>query len=100
MKKAAKTDVEQCVSVFKALADGTRLRILEMLVGEDLCACKILERFSISQPTLSYHMKILCDAGLVSGLRDGTWMRYSVIPAVFGEASELLRRLNAAERES
>jgi len=92
--------VEQCVPVFKALADGTRLRIVEMLAREDLCACKILERFSISQPTLSYHMKILCDAGLVAGVRDGTWMRYSVNPAVFGEASELLRRLNAAGRES
>ena len=92
--------MEQCVPVFKALADGTRLRIVEMLAREDLCACKILERFSISQPTLSYHMKILCDAGLVAGVRDGTWMRYSVNPAVFGEASELLRRLNAAGRES
>ncbi|PKM62687.1 MAG: transcriptional regulator [Firmicutes bacterium HGW-Firmicutes-21] len=64
--------------VFRALSDETRLKITEMLVGGELCACKILESLSITQPTLSYHMKILCDSGLVKGRRDGAWMRYSL----------------------
>lgn len=66
------------VPIFKALADETRVEILAMLTGGRLCACKILERFDITQPTLSYHMKILTESGLVTGVRDGAWMRYSL----------------------
>jgi ArsR family transcriptional regulator, arsenate/arsenite/antimonite-responsive transcriptional repressor len=54
----------------KALADETRVKIFDMLSKGELCACNILEEFNITQPTLSYHMKILCDSGLVNGRRD------------------------------
>ena len=64
------------VPVLKALADETRLRIVDMLAGQEMCACKILEAFSITQPTLSYHMKILTGCGIVDGRRDGAWMHY------------------------
>jgi len=64
------------VPVFKALADETRLKIIEMLSCGEMCACDILEPFQITQPTLSYHMKILTECGLVYGRRDGAWMRY------------------------
>lgn len=69
---------ENMVPVFKALADETRLKIIGMLASGELCACKILEEFQITQPTLSYHMKILVESGLVQGRRDGAWMRYSL----------------------
>lgn len=49
-----------------------------MLSNGELCACDILEEFSITQPTLSYHMKILCESGLVDSRRDGVWMKYSI----------------------
>jgi ArsR family transcriptional regulator, arsenate/arsenite/antimonite-responsive transcriptional repressor len=62
----------------KALSDETRVKIYEMLSNGELCACKILEEFNFSQPTLSYHMKILCESGLVNSRRDGIWMRYSI----------------------
>jgi ArsR family transcriptional regulator len=62
----------------KALADETRLKIVDMLRDGELCACKIQESFHITQPTLSYHMKILTDCGLVSGRRDGAWIRYTL----------------------
>ena len=62
----------------KALADETRVKIFNMLSEGELCACRILEEFNITQPTLSYHMKILCDSGLVDGRRDGVWMKYSI----------------------
>jgi len=62
----------------KALSDETRINIFDMLAQGELCACKILEEFNITQPTLSYHMKILCDSGLVSGRKDGVWMKYSI----------------------
>jgi len=66
------------VPLFKALADDTRLRIVDMLSCGEMCACKILESFQITQSTLSYHMKILTDCGLVTGRRDGAWIRYTV----------------------
>lgn len=69
------TQLAQCM---KALADETRLKILAMLAEGELCACTILEDFDITQPTLSYHMKILCERGLVNSRKDGTWMRYSL----------------------
>ncbi|WP_349672825.1 metalloregulator ArsR/SmtB family transcription factor [Lacrimispora sp.] len=64
-------------SVFKALGDTTRLKIIEMLSCGELCACNILESFEITQPTLSYHMKILTECGLVISCKEGSWMHYS-----------------------
>lgn len=63
---------------FKALGDETRVKIFDMLSQGEICACKLLEEFKITQPTLSYHMKILCESGLVIGRRDGVWTRYSI----------------------
>jgi len=64
--------------LFKALSDTNRLMIIDMLSCGELCACKILERFNITQPTLSHHMKVLCDCGLVNGRKEGKWMYYSL----------------------
>jgi ArsR family transcriptional regulator len=66
------------VPMMKALSDETRLKIIDMLSCGEMCACKILEAFNITQPTLSYHMKILSESGLVKAVRDGAWMRYSL----------------------
>ena len=66
------------VAIFKALADLSRLAIFEMLSCGELCGCKILEKFHFTQPTLSHHMKILCDCGLVNGRKEGKWMYYSL----------------------
>ena len=64
--------------VFKVISDESRLRIINMLSCGSMCACEILEKLDISQSTLSYHMKILTDSGLVGAVRDGSWMRYAV----------------------
>lgn len=66
------------VPAFKAISDETRLKIIDMLSCGEMCACDILESFSISQSTLSYHMKNLVDSGLVNAVRDGAWMRYTL----------------------
>ena len=89
-------DNNACVPVFKALADETRLSILHMLKDGELCACKIQERFDITQPTLSYHMKILTQCGLVKSRKDGLWMRYSLIAENFCEARDLLDRFSSS----
>jgi len=89
-------NINSCVPVFKALADETRLSILHMLQDGELCACKIQERFDISQPTLSYHMKILSLSGLVKSRKDGLWMRYSLATENFSEARDLLSRFSCS----
>jgi ArsR family transcriptional regulator, arsenate/arsenite/antimonite-responsive transcriptional repressor len=66
-------------AIFKALSEPARLRILEMLSHGEQCACELLEGLSISQPTLSHHMRVLTDCGLVSGRKEGTWMYYSIV---------------------
>lgn len=62
----------------KVLSDETRLKIIDMLSKEELCACHILEEFEITQPTLSYHMKLLVEAGLVNSVKEGNLTRYSL----------------------
>ena len=59
--------------ICRALGDHNRLEIVSMLSGGEKCACKLLEKFDITQPTLSHHMKILCACGLVNARRDGKW---------------------------
>lgn len=63
---------------FKALADETRLEIINMVTQGELCACEILEAFDMSQSTLSYHMKLLTDSGLMFVRRDGKKMLYTI----------------------
>ena len=63
---------------FKLLSDPNRLMIVDMLSCGELCACVILEKFQITQPTLSHHMKSLCDSGLVNGRKEGKWTYYSL----------------------
>ena len=64
--------------IFKALGDENRISILKLLQNGEKCACHLLEELNISQPTLSHHMKILCDAGIVTGRKEGKWMYYSI----------------------
>ncbi len=71
-------DYAEYIPLLKALSDETRLKIIDMLSSGELCACKILEKFSITQPTLSYHMKQLTECGIVIGNREGAWMLYSL----------------------
>jgi len=66
------------IEVLKALSDRNRLNIVDMLSCGELCACMILEKFHITQPTLSHHMKKLSDCGLVNGRKEGRWMYYSL----------------------
>lgn len=73
------------VSIFKALGDSTRLEIVRMLTDGERCACKILERFEITQPTLSHHMKILSECGLVKVRKEGKWSYYSLCCEVWKE---------------
>ncbi len=78
---------ERIVLFVKALQDENRLQIIEMLQNGEQCACKLLEHLQIEQSTLSHHMKILCQSGLILGKKVGKWMHYSINPI---EANKLL----------
>ena len=71
-------DEQRTAATFKALGDENRIRILKLLCSGEKCACKLLEELNIRQPTLSHHMKILCDAGIVVGRKEGKWTHYSI----------------------
>ena len=66
--------MNEYVNIFKALGDATRLDIVLMLTEGEKCACRLLERFEITQPTLSHHMKILSECGLVNVRKEGKWV--------------------------
>ena len=64
--------------ICKALSDSNRLEIVQMLSEGEKCGCKLLERFEITQPTLSHHMKILVETGMVNDRKEGKWHYYSL----------------------
>ncbi|MDD4088713.1 MAG: metalloregulator ArsR/SmtB family transcription factor [Tissierellia bacterium] len=84
-----KSKYEQAALVFKALSDPNRLAVIDMIKTEEKCACKILEALNITQPTLSHHMKTLCDSGLVNSRREGKWMHYSINAELFDEVKKI-----------
>lgn len=71
-------NVEEVAIICKALGDANRLGIVEMLSDGEKCGCKILEKFDITQPTLSHHMKILTACSLVNDRKEGKWHHYSL----------------------
>ncbi|MBS7311614.1 MAG: winged helix-turn-helix transcriptional regulator [Treponema sp.] len=76
---------EKISELCKALGDPNRLKIIKLLNDGEQCACKLLEAFQITQPTLSHHMKILSETGLVSSRKEGKWTYYSISCCMFKE---------------
>lgn len=81
--------------VFKAFCDENRLQILALLRSGEKCACKLLENLNIGQSTLSHHMKILCDSGVVRSRIEGKWTHYSLSEDGISYAKRLLKELTA-----
>jgi ArsR family transcriptional regulator len=80
--------------VFKALADPVRLRLLSMItgaVGGEACVCELTAGFDVSGPTISHHLKVLREAGLIEGERRGTWIYYRAVPAALDAATGALQ---------
>ena len=76
----------------KALADENRLAVLEKLQTGEKCACVLLEELNITQSTLSHHMKLLCDSGLVEYRKEGKWMHYSISAEGSRELQSILQK--------
>jgi ArsR family transcriptional regulator len=76
---------EELAARFKALADPTRVAIVNRLsAADEVCVCDLTESFELSQPTISHHLKILREAGLVESSRRGTWAYYRLVPQAVG----------------
>ena len=90
-----KSKYAEIAETFKALCDENRIKILEMLQTGEKCGCKILDELNITQPTLSHHMKILCDSGIVEGRKDGKWTHYKISDSGRSKAIELLKEITA-----
>lgn len=73
-------DERRTAAIFKAFCDENRIKIIKLLRSGEKCACKLLEEIKVTQPTLSHHMKILCDSGVVVGRKEGKWTHYSISP--------------------
>ena len=72
--------LDSLARVAKALSDPTRIEVLRFIAGQrgSVCACDVVDRFELSQPTMSHHLKALRDAGLIRGKRSGLWMMYDI----------------------
>ena len=85
---------KRIAAIFKAFCDENRIRIIKLLRSGEKCACKLLEEINVTQPTLSHHMKILCDSEIVVGRKEGKWTHYSI------SEKECLRQLTTLDVES
>jgi ArsR family transcriptional regulator, arsenate/arsenite/antimonite-responsive transcriptional repressor len=82
---------DQLAAKFRALADPTRVAIINCLsAADEVCVCNLTETFELSQPTISHHLKILRDAGLVESSRRGTWAYYRLVPEAIAELRRAL----------
>lgn len=90
-------DERKTVAIFKAFCDENRIRILQLLRSGEKCACKLLEEIHVTQPTLSHHMKILCDAEIVVGRKEGKWTHYSISEKGVAQAKACLEQLTTPD---
>lgn len=90
---------QEHAQVFKALCDPKRLAILEQLRSGEKCACVLQEPMDLTQSGLSYHMKILCDSGLVESRQEGKWTHYRLSEAGRDKAVKLLLAITTPDKD-
>ena len=93
MATRAQLNTGQCARLFHALSDETRLSILQRLRLGERCVCDLTDALEAAQSRLSFHLKVLKDAGLVSDRKDGRWMYYTLNQDALSEAAELVEGL-------
>jgi ArsR family transcriptional regulator, arsenate/arsenite/antimonite-responsive transcriptional repressor len=96
MSTRTEPDLERAAELFHALSDGTRLSILRRLRFGERCVCDLTDALDAAQSRLSFHLKVLKDAGLVIDRREGRWMYYTLNPEALTEAGALVDAMVAA----
>jgi len=90
---AAAVDITRIATLCNALADEARVEIVARLLDGEKCVCDLTDALATGQSRLSYHLKVLKDAGLVTDRRDGRWMYYTLTREAFMETEQLLSSL-------
>jgi ArsR family transcriptional regulator len=98
MTSAAIADNARAVQLFHALSDETRLAIIDMLEGGERCVCELQDTLEAAQSRLSFHLRVLKDAGIVTDRREGRWSYYELNRAAFDEAEAILKELRPRAR--
>jgi ArsR family transcriptional regulator len=93
MAVATHNRTERAVELFHALSDETRLQIIELLRKGESCVCELTDSLDAAQSRLSFHLRVLRDAGIVRDRKDGRWVYYELDPEVFEEAESLVTAL-------
>ncbi|MEO5568744.1 MAG: metalloregulator ArsR/SmtB family transcription factor [Gemmatimonadaceae bacterium] len=99
MAASTALDLSRAATVFHALSDETRLAILARLRGGERCVCDLTDLLDAAQSRLSFHLKVLKDAGLVTARREGRWMHYDLIPGALDEIQTLVGEMKPSERQ-
>jgi len=86
--RTAAPDLHRAVALFHALSDDTRLSILEMLRDGERCVCELQDELDAAQSRLSFHLRVLREAGLVTDRREGRWSYYSIVPEALAEVHD------------
>ncbi len=98
MATAMALDTSRAVTLFHALSDETRLEIIQRLLTGEKCVCDLTDALDAAQSRLSFHLKTLKDAGIVSDRKAGRWVYYSLEREAFGELEELVRSIKPSRR--
>jgi ArsR family transcriptional regulator len=88
-RRRTKPDLARAETLFHALSDANRLAILDMLRGGERCVCDLQDDLEAAQSKLSFHLKVLKDAGLVTDRREGRWSYYTIVPEALAEVHDL-----------
>jgi ArsR family transcriptional regulator len=100
MAVATHSRTERSIELFHALSDETRLEIIELLRKGERCVCELTDTLDAAQSRLSFHLRVLKDAGIVRDRKDGRWVHYELDPEVFDEMETLVSAMkpNALKR--
>jgi ArsR family transcriptional regulator, arsenate/arsenite/antimonite-responsive transcriptional repressor len=91
-------DLERSVALFHALSDATRLSVIEMLREGERCVCELQDELDAAQSRLSFHLRVLKDAGLITDRRDGRWSYYAIAPGALSEVHDLVVGMQPVKR--
>jgi ArsR family transcriptional regulator len=98
MGTATRTDYARAAALFHALSDEIRLEVIDLLRDGERCVCELTEALDIAQPRLSWHLRTLKDAGILTDRREGRWIYYALARDTFDEAESVLAVLKPATR--
>ncbi|MBX3083159.1 MAG: winged helix-turn-helix transcriptional regulator [Anaerolineae bacterium] len=98
LMRFGQTETEQFAAVFKALGNPVRLKMIDLISQGRICSCDIERYFDLTQPTISHHLKVLRDAGVVQAEARGVWVFYELNPSTLMALEDLLRMTTRAKR--